>query len=166
MESTEASVFGFEPNSTLVGLLEVMADVEEASSAEGITEVTDLGISGNKSCEPIVGNADGWNTLSLAAIFKHSFTEYSNLLHNVPWLSIWIWAWENITIVKEYNLHTFDHSFMDSKSETSANANMDVVNVSDASWVLCKVTCLALSVSLVVGGDNNDFLAEVGETNR
>ena len=99
MESAQTTVLSVKPDSALVGFLEVVADMEEAGSAKGVAEVTYFGVSGNESREPIVGHANGWNTLSLAAIFEDSFTEDSDLMDNVAWLSIWIWAWEDISVV-------------------------------------------------------------------
>lgn len=99
MESAQTTVLSVKPDSALVGFLEVVADMEEAGSTEGVAEVTYFGVSSHKTCEPIVGHANGWNILSLAAIFEDSFTEDSDLMDNIAWLSIWIWAWEDISVV-------------------------------------------------------------------
>ena len=99
MESAQATVLSVKPDSAFVGFLEVVVDMEEAGSAEGVSEVTHFGVSGDESCEPIVGHTNGWNILSLAAIFEDSFTENSDLVDNIAWLSIWIWAWEDISVV-------------------------------------------------------------------
>jgi len=61
--------------------------------------------------------------LSLAAIFKTGFTEYSNLLNDIVWLGIWIRRWEDITVVKEYNCDSFNMTFMNSKSDTTSDIN-------------------------------------------
>jgi len=114
MESTEATVLSVKPNSAFVGFLKVVADMEEAGSAEGVPEVTYFGVSSDEPCKPVIGHANGWNILSLAAIFKDSFTEDSDLMDNIAWLSIWIWTWEDIPVVKEYYLNTFYHSLVDS----------------------------------------------------
>lgn len=99
MESAQTTVLRVKMDSTLVGFLQVVADMQEAGSAEGVSEVAHFGISGHKTCEPIVRHANGWNTLSLAAIFKDSFSEDRNLMDNVAWLSIWIWTWEDVSVV-------------------------------------------------------------------
>jgi hypothetical protein len=165
MKAFESSVFGIEPDSSLVSLLQIVADVKEASSLKGITEVTNLCIGSSKTSEPIVGYTDGWNRLSLAAIFKHCFAEHSNLLNDVSWLSIWIRAWEDISVVKEHNFDSFNYTLMNSKSESFSNTDVDVVNIFDASWILSQVSSLPLSVSLVVWRNNDDLLSKVCETN-
>jgi len=91
-----------------------MADMKEASSLESITKVTNLCIGSSKSCEPVVSNTNCWNDLSLAAILKNSFSENCDLLDDITWLSIWIWAWEDISVVKENNFDTLNHSLVNS----------------------------------------------------
>ena len=78
-------------DSTFIQLLEIVANVQEACTLESVAKVTDLGIAGDETCEPIVGNADGWDDLSLAAVLETSLSEDGNLLDDVSWLSIWIW---------------------------------------------------------------------------
>ena len=68
-----------------------MANMQEACTLEGVSKVTDFGITSDKTCEPIICDADGWDDLSLTAVLETSLTEDGNLLDNVRWLSIWIW---------------------------------------------------------------------------
>ena len=165
MKPLETTILWIKPDSALVGLLQVMTDMEEACALESITEMTNLGICCSESSEPIVGDTNSWDLLSLAAVLKNSFAEDSNLLDDVTWLSIWIWAWEDIAIVQEDNSYSFDHSLVNSKSESATDSDMDVVFVMDTCWILGQVTGLSLSVSLVVWRDHNDLLAKVGKTN-
>ena len=165
METTEATILRVKPDSALVGFLKVMADVKEAGSAEGVSKVTHFSVSGNQTGEPIVGHANGWNILSLAAIFKDSLAEDSDLMDNITWLSIWVWAWEDVSVMKEYYLHTFDHSLVNTKSHSSTNVNMDIVDIFDASWILSEVSSLAFSISLIVWRNNDDLLTKVSKTN-
>ena len=81
MESLKSSILGVKPDSSLIGLLQVMADVEEAGSLEGVSKVADLGIGGGEAGEPIVGRTDGRDFLSLAAVLKDCFAENSDLLN-------------------------------------------------------------------------------------
>ena len=164
MKAFKSSIFGIEPDSSLISLLQIVADVKEASSLKGITEVTNLCIGSSKTSEPIVGYAYSWNDLSLAAILKHCFAEHSNLLNDISWLSIWIRAWEYIFVVKEHNFDSFYHTFMNSESESVSNAYVYIVNPFDISWILIQVSSLSLSVSLVVWRNNDDFLPKVCET--
>jgi hypothetical protein len=143
-----------------------MADVKEACSLESIAEMSNLGIPGSEASKPIVGDANGWDDLSLAAVFKHSFSEDGNLLDDVSWLSVWIWAWENISVVKENYLDSFDHTLMDAEGESSADAHMNVINVMNSRWIISQVASLSLSIPLVVWRDDNDILSKVGQTDR
>ena len=150
MESLKASILGIKMDSSLIGLLQVMADVKEAGSLECISKVTDFSVGSSETSEPIVGHTNGGNVLSLAAVLKDSFTEHSNLLNDVSWLSIWVWAWENVSVVKENNFDSFNNSLMDSKRDSSTDINMNVVNVFNARWIISKIASLSLSVPLVV----------------
>jgi len=45
-------------DSSLICLLEIVANVEESGSFESITEVADLGIACDETSKPIVGDTD------------------------------------------------------------------------------------------------------------
>ena len=101
----------------------------------------------------------------MAAILKTTFTEHSNLLHNVVRLSIRVWRWENVSVMKEYDSYTFHNTFMDSECAATSNVDMNVALIMDASWILSKISSLSLSVSLVVWRDDDDFLAKISKSN-
>jgi hypothetical protein len=45
-------------DSSLIGLLKIVANMQECGSLESITEVSNLGISCDEACKPIVGDTD------------------------------------------------------------------------------------------------------------
>lgn len=138
--------------------------MQEAGTLESVSKVTDLGITGDKTCEPIVGDANGWDDLSLAAVLEASLTEDGNLLDDIGWLSIWIRRWEDISVVEEDDGNTLNFTFVDTESASTSDVDMNVIFVVDSSWVLSQVTGLTLSISLVVWGDDVDLLAKISET--
>ena len=70
--------------------LKVMANMQKASIFEDFFILTGLSIGGNKACEPIISDADGWYDLSLGAVLETSFTKDGDLLDNLSRLFIWI----------------------------------------------------------------------------
>lgn len=150
MESLESSVFGVKMDSSLISLLEVVADVQERGASEGIAKVTNLGISWNEASEPIIGNTDCWNFLSLATILKACLAEDCNLVYCKVWLRIWVRARVEVRVVQEYDLHTLDSTLVDSDGASASDVNVHVVDVPDASGISLEVTSMALSVPLVV----------------
>jgi hypothetical protein len=102
--------------------------------------------------------------LSLAAVLEHRLSEYSDLLHNIAWLSIWVRAREHISVVEEDHSDSFNHALMHSKGEATTYANMDVVDIFDTGWILCQVSSLSLSIPLIVWRNDDDLLAKVCES--
>jgi len=85
--------------SSFICFLKIVTDVQESSSLEHFTEMTNLSIASSKTCKPVIGNAYRWNDLSLAAVLETSLSKDCNLLNNISRLSIWIWRWEDISIM-------------------------------------------------------------------
>ena len=163
MKTLESSVSWLDPDSALVGLLQVVANVKEGATSESVSEVANLCVSGDHTSEPVIGHADGWDDRILAAVLETGFAEDSDLLNDVIWLSIWVRAWENVSVVKEDDSDAFDHTLVNSEGAASANVYVNVVFVMNTCWILSEVTCLSFSVSFVVWRDNNDLLAKVGK---
>ena len=63
----------------------------EGSTLEGVSEMSDFGVTRDQSCEPIVGDHHAWNKLALATELKACFAENRDLIDDIPWGSIWIW---------------------------------------------------------------------------
>jgi hypothetical protein len=63
--------------STLVGRLEIVSNMQERGAFEGGPECTDLGIGGNETREPIVRDAHRRYYASLAAELEAGFAKYS-----------------------------------------------------------------------------------------
>jgi hypothetical protein len=164
MQALKTSILWIEIDSTLISLLQIVADMKEACALEGVSKVTNLGISSCEASEPIIGHTDSWDLLSLAAVFEHSLSEDSDLLHDVARLSIRVWAREHISIVEEDHLYSFDHALMHSEGEAIPDADVDVVNVSDAGWVFTQVSSLSLSIPLIVRRNDDDLLAQISES--
>lgn len=61
--------------------------------------------------------------------------------------------------MKENNSYSLDNTFMDSKSATTSNIDVNVVFVVNSSRILTKISCLAFSVSLVIWRDDYDLLS-------
>lgn len=136
--------------------------MHKVGSFEGITEMTLLSISCNKSCEPIISDTNSWDDLSLTAILKASFTKSSNLLDSKLWCYIRIWDWEDVTVVHEDKLNTFNRTLMDSESNSTINIDFDVVNIVNS--ISLDVSSSTLSISFIVWGDNNDLLTKLSNT--
>lgn len=162
MESLESSVFWIEVNSSLVTLLQVVANVQESRSSECVTKMTDFGIGCYRSGEPIIGDTNGRNTLSLAHELEAGLAKDRDLVNNEIWLSIWIWTGEKIRVVKEDNLDTLDETFMDTELGSTSDVYKDVVDVINA--ILMKVASLSLSVPFIIWRDDNYFLSKIGKT--
>lgn len=128
--------------------------------------MTDFSVGWHQSSEPIVGHTDGRNALPLAAVFKASLGEDSDLLNCEVWLHVWVWRREEISVVQEDLLHAFDSTFVDSEGGSTCNVDGEVVNVFDSCWISGQIACLSLPVSLVVWGDDNNLLSKVGESDR
>jgi hypothetical protein len=124
--------------------------MQESSTLEGVSEVTDLGVCWYETSEPIVCDADCWDLLSLAAILKTGLAKHCNLLDFVCWLGIRIRTWKDISIVEEYNFHTTHLSLMDAKGEPSSDTYVHVVDVVNASRILLQISSLSFPVSLVI----------------
>ena len=45
------------------------------------------------------------------------------------------------------------------------NLDLDIGFEPYTCWVICEVSCLALSISLIIWGDYSDLLSKVAETN-
>jgi len=163
MEAFQASVFRIQVNPSLIGLLQVVANVNKLSSLEGVAELADFTVGCNESCEPVVCNTDGGDLLSLAAVFEAGLSKNSNLLDCKVRLHIRVWRWEDVSAVKEDKIDSFDFAFVDAYGASSININMDVIDIVNA--IALDVAGLALSVSFVVGGDDVHLLAELRNTN-
>lgn len=159
-------MFRVEINSTLIGFLEVMANMQEGSSLKGITKVTDFSVSGNESSEPIICDTNCWDLLSLAHVLETSLVKGSNLLSYIVWWSVRVWTWEYVTIVQENNLDTFYNTLMDTKGHSSSNINVNIINISNSCWILSKISSLTLSISFIIRRDNNNILTKICKTNR
>lgn len=156
-------MFWIKMDSSLISLLQIVANVQESRSSECVAEVTNLGICSNTSSEPIIRNTDCWYFLPFAAILEYGFAKYSDLVYSKIGLSIWVWHWVEIRIVQEDYLDTFDHTFMYTKCASTTNININVVNVVNS--ILLKVAGLAFSVPLIVRRNDDNFLSKIGETN-
>lgn len=156
-------MFRIKMDSSLISLLQIVANVQESRSSECVTEVTNLGICSNTSCKPIICNTDCWYFLPFAAILEAGLTKDGDLVYSKIGLSIWIWAWVEIRIVQEYYLDTFDHTFMYTKCAPTSNININVVNV--VNTIYMKVVSMTFSVPLIVWRNDNNFLSKIGETN-
>ena len=55
-------------HSPFISLLQVVADVQERSCVEGLSEVACFRIGWNESCEPVIGHAHRWDHCPLAAV--------------------------------------------------------------------------------------------------
>lgn len=114
MKSFKSTVLWRKIKSTLICLLKVMANMQECCSLKYISEVTNFSISSYHSSEPVISYNNSWNLLSLTAILKTRLAKNSNLLSNICSLSIWVWWWEDITIMQEDLFNTSDSTFMNS----------------------------------------------------
>jgi len=153
-------------DSSFVTFLQIVADVDERGSLEGVTKVANLGVSCNQTSKPIVCHAGCWNQVSLATEFKACFAKDSNLLDDVPWLCLWIRARENVAIVQEYNFDAFHNALVDTERESSANVYVDVVTMLNTCRVVSQVASLSLPISLIVWRNDSDVLPKICETDR
>jgi hypothetical protein len=112
MQTLKSSICWIQMDSTFVKLLKVVANVQECSSLEGVSEVTDLGVGWDQAGEPIVGDTDCRDHLSLAAVLETGLAEYRNLLNLVCWLCFRIRAWEHISIVQEHYSYSARSTFV------------------------------------------------------
>lgn len=143
-----------------------MANVDESRTFEGVSEGSDFGVTRNEPGEPVVCDADGGNLLPFAAVFKARFAENSHLADRRFRIQIGVRRGEELMVMQEHNSHTANSSFVDSYRELEVRDHLEIVNVFYSSGVLSQIACLTLSVSLVVRGNHNDFLALLGESDR
>ena len=64
--------------------------------------------------------------------------------------------------MQENNSHTLNYTFMNSKCIQSIKLNLYVVYVVYASRILSQVTSLTFSIFIVVRGNHDHFLAQLG----
>ena len=68
MNILEATIPRLREDTSLVALLQVMTDVYETSSFEGGSKLSRPGVTGNKTREPVTGDAHTRNHLALAHV--------------------------------------------------------------------------------------------------
>ena len=151
-------------DSSFISFLQIVANVKKTGSVEGIAKVTNLVVSCHEASKPIVCDTNGWNQTPLAAVFKACFAKDGELLDDVGWLGIWVGTREEVPIVQEYNFDSFHRALVNTERESTANADVQVVDVMDACRVLGQVASLSLPISLVVWGNDNHLLPQLDET--
>ena len=65
-------------------------------------------------------------------------------------------------MVEEYEFDATNATFMDTNRNLDINIHCDVVNVLEAGWVFGKISSHTLTIPVVVGRNNNYFLAQLG----
>jgi hypothetical protein len=96
MDAIKISVAWVEVNTTFVGLLQVMANMHKGCASESVTKMSLSAICCDKSCEPIISQANGWNLASIAAVLQACLSETRDHLSGKNRSIIRIWAWEDI----------------------------------------------------------------------
>jgi len=92
-------------NSTFISFLQIVTNVKELGVFEIVSKLPIFAICSSKSCKPIVSNTYRRSELSLAAIFKDSFVEYSKLVNNLTWSMACIRGWKDLSIMQKYNFY-------------------------------------------------------------
>ena len=151
-------------NSALVGLLQVMANVDELSIFESITELASLGIGWTKSWEPIIGNKYGWNLVFTCKILQTSFTKYWDHINCVMRSLLWVWTRINISIMEEHNFDTFDYTLMNAKVTTIWHFYMHVIQVMDS--IGFDVISATFPIMVIIWWYHDNFLTEFSDSNR
>jgi len=123
MDALKTTVGWIKIDSTFIRLLQVVANMQERCTSESITEMSFLSVSSNEPSEPIIGKANGWNLTSIATVLQACLTETRDHLSSKHRTIVWIWAWEDVRMMKEYNMHAVDHAFMDTHLDTTVNIN-------------------------------------------
>ena len=164
MDALKTTVAWVKIDSTFIRLLQVMANMQERCTPESVTEMSLLAVGSNKSCEPIICKANGWNFTSIAAVLQACLTEARDHLSCEYRSIVWVWAWEDVRMMKEYKMHTVYHTFMDTHLDTTVNIDKQIVLMVDS--ILMQVVSLAFLISVIVRRDDDDLLSEVSQTNR
>lgn len=86
-------------DSALVSLLQVVADMQELGSGEGLAEMTRLRVGWDEACEPVVGDADRWNHRTPAAVLEARFPEHRQHPDLLVRLQLWVRLWEYLSVV-------------------------------------------------------------------
>ena len=68
MDIFETTIGGSWVNSTLIALIQIMANVNKAGSFESWTKLTRLCIAWYQAGKPVVCNADAWDNLAFAEV--------------------------------------------------------------------------------------------------
>lgn len=153
-------------NTSLVSLLQIVANVEELGIIEVVAKVSIFAIGSCKTRKPIIGHENAWFDLVDAAVLKTCLVEDGNLEYYVPSSVALIWGWEYVAVVQEYNSHASLIALMHRNLDSLIlNLDLEACLVSDASRVARKVTCLSLSIPLVVRGDDSNLLAKLDKPN-
>jgi hypothetical protein len=76
MNVLESAIAWFWEDASLVTFLEIVTNVQEASSLESGTELTSLCIARNQTRKPVICDHCAWNKLSFTAVLQTSFREY------------------------------------------------------------------------------------------
>jgi len=166
MKMLKCAILWSKVDLALVGLVEVVANVEECGSLEGISEGADSGISWGETSEPVVGDGNAWDDASDTEPFETGFGKDRDLLDGEGWLTIWVWSWEDVSFMQEDDLDSINDTFVYTELDSASKIDGNSVDIVDASWswVLSKISCLSFSVSFVVWRDDNNFLTKLGKS--
>ena len=143
-----------------------MTDVEEGGSIKCGSERAILCIAWDQASEPVVSDANRRENSSLAAIFETRFAENSKLSDSSDRSDISIGSGEDLSLVQENNLDSFNDSLMNTQLVNCVELYLDCINKFDTCWVLCEISSQSLSVSFVVWGNHDDFLSQFCQAYR
>ena len=163
MDVLEAALSRVREYPTLVALLQIMANVHEASTLECGAELACLCVARDQTSEPIVRYKDAGDYLSLAEVLEAGLAEDCKLAYSTRWGLIGVRLRENLCMVQEHEFDSTDGALMHTDRNLHICVDGDVVDVLEASWVFGKVPCHTLAVAVIVRGNHDDILAEVGE---
>ncbi len=151
MNVLESTIPWVRKDSSLVALLQVVANVNKGCTFEGWPKLTCLGITWDQSCEPVIHHAHAWDDLALAKVLEAALAEDRELSDGITRFQIGVGLWEDLSMVQKDEFDTSDRSFVNTKSDFAVNLHADVVNVLEASWVFGQVPGYTLSVPVIVG---------------
>lgn len=155
-------IAGVDP--ALVGLLQVVADVQELTALEVVAEVTMLHVSRHKAGEPVIRDADRRLDLPVAAILQARLVEDSELEDDVAGTVALIRSWEYLAVVEEDNADPSLVALVDTELDLLIlDGDADVPRASNARRVAGQVASLSFSVALVIWGDDGDLLPQLDE---
>jgi hypothetical protein len=99
MDALKASVGCIKIDTTLIRLLQIVANMQESCASESVTKMSFLAVCCDESSEPIIGKANSWDLASVAAVLQACLAEDGDHFSCENGSIIRVWAREYVRVM-------------------------------------------------------------------